>query len=343
VEVAVIGGGIVGCAAAALLAEAGARVTLHERAEVAAGASGRNQGVLQHPLDAILAPLYEESLQLHAETAPELDLGRPPDGLLLVSRDPALTEECARRIASSHPALGASFLEDAREAEPGLAPGVSACRLDTGHQIPPAAATHAWAARARRAGAVFRVGREVVPADVSGDVVLVAAGPWTSALCPVPVLGVWGVTVQVRLEAPPAHALEEAVIEELATMSGHGRPAFAAVTADGVTTLGATFLADEPDAAPTAAAVVEHAASILPAAGRAERLGTRACARPVSPDGYPLIGRALAGGRAWVATGNGPWGMTCGPATARIAVDALLGRAPVPAALDVDRLGRAGG
>ena len=70
VEVAVIGGGIVGCAAAALLAEAGARVTLYERDRIAAGASGRNQGVLQHPLDDVLAPLYEESLRLHAETAP---------------------------------------------------------------------------------------------------------------------------------------------------------------------------------------------------------------------------------------------------------------------------------
>ena len=39
-DVAIIGGGIVGCAAAAFLAEAGARVDLYEREEVASAASG---------------------------------------------------------------------------------------------------------------------------------------------------------------------------------------------------------------------------------------------------------------------------------------------------------------
>jgi glycine/D-amino acid oxidase-like deaminating enzyme len=48
----VIGGGIVGCALAAFLAEGGASVVLYERDEIAAAASGRNSGVLQHPFDA---------------------------------------------------------------------------------------------------------------------------------------------------------------------------------------------------------------------------------------------------------------------------------------------------
>ena len=50
-EVAVVGGGIVGVAAAAFLAEAGAKVTLAEQAEIGAGASGRNSGAVQHPFD----------------------------------------------------------------------------------------------------------------------------------------------------------------------------------------------------------------------------------------------------------------------------------------------------
>ena len=57
-DVAIIGGGIVGCAAAALMAEAGARVELFERDEVAAAASGRNSGVVQHPFDRVLAGLH---------------------------------------------------------------------------------------------------------------------------------------------------------------------------------------------------------------------------------------------------------------------------------------------
>ena len=122
-EVAVIDGGVVGCAAAALLAEAGARVTLFERDRIAAGASGRNQGVLQNPLDEVLTPLYEESLRLHAETAPALGLDRPPDGLLLVSFDPGGPSAIAERIGRTYPRLAPVFLEDAgvlrRDRRPG--------------------------------------------------------------------------------------------------------------------------------------------------------------------------------------------------------------------------------
>jgi len=41
-HVAIIGGGIIGCAAAAFLTEAGANVEVYEREEVGAAASGRN-------------------------------------------------------------------------------------------------------------------------------------------------------------------------------------------------------------------------------------------------------------------------------------------------------------
>ena len=66
-DVAVIGGGIAGCATAALLAEAGAAVTLFEREAIAAGASGRNSGILQHPMDPALVALYEASLALYGD------------------------------------------------------------------------------------------------------------------------------------------------------------------------------------------------------------------------------------------------------------------------------------
>jgi glycine/D-amino acid oxidase-like deaminating enzyme len=39
----------------------------------------------------------------------------------------------------------------------------------------------------------------------------------------------------------------------------------------------------------------------------------------------------------WAAAGHGPWGISTGPASARIAADALLGRADVAAALSVAR------
>ena len=51
------------------------------------------------------------------------------------------------------------LLEDAREAEPALAPGLRAVRYDTGRPVPPAAAANAFAERARAAGAEIRVGQ----------------------------------------------------------------------------------------------------------------------------------------------------------------------------------------
>ena len=44
VDVAIVGGGVTGCACALTLAEAGLRVRLHEAREIAGGASGRNGG-----------------------------------------------------------------------------------------------------------------------------------------------------------------------------------------------------------------------------------------------------------------------------------------------------------
>ncbi|HET9200580.1 MAG TPA: FAD-binding oxidoreductase, partial [Dehalococcoidia bacterium] len=44
VEIAIVGGGISGCAAALLLAERGDDVVLLERDDIASGASGRNGG-----------------------------------------------------------------------------------------------------------------------------------------------------------------------------------------------------------------------------------------------------------------------------------------------------------
>ena len=92
--VAVIGGGILGVSAAALLAEAGKRVLLLERAELGAGASGRNSGIVQHTLDPVLEQLHLATLELYrgldAASGGALGLGPSPLGLLSVTHDPAV-------------------------------------------------------------------------------------------------------------------------------------------------------------------------------------------------------------------------------------------------------------
>ena len=342
-DFAVIGGGIVGCSLAAFLAEGGADVTLYEREEVAAGASGRNSGVLQHPFDAVLVGLYEESLRHYAE----LDgfaLPPEPSGLLIVSRGPLTAER--------FPELAPQLLEDAREAEPGLAPGLSAVRYETGRPVPPAAATQAFAARARRAGAKLEIADARVALDdtratgviVDGahrpaGAVAVAAGPWTPEALGIgwaPISPLWGVVVEVELPDPPRHTIEESGIDELT--EGASGTLFSIVTAQGLSAVGSTFLPDEPDAGEWVPRLLERGASFVPALGRAEPRGLRACARPLSQDGRPLLGGIGIENLA-IASGHGPWGVSLGPASARLVADGLLGRdVAIPRELAATRL-----
>ena len=87
-DVAVLGGGIAGSATAAFLAEAGVRVRLYERTAIAAGASGRNSGIVQQPFDPVLAELFRASLLAYRRLAADDDsvfvIGAEPAGLLYV-------------------------------------------------------------------------------------------------------------------------------------------------------------------------------------------------------------------------------------------------------------------
>lgn len=246
-DVIVIGGGIVGAAAAAFLAEGGASVLLVERDAVAAGASGRNSGVVQQPFARILASLYRATIREYRALA-DADVGfawpAEPAGLLLVAREQALAETEAAAIRKSGLRLPVEVLEpqSARQLEPALAPGVWACRVPTGHPVPPAAATHAFARLAERRGVQRAVGTAARPwldprgerllgvalADVGRiacGAVLVAAGPVSSTLVDPtghwrPIRSLWGIVLEVGLRRPPHHVLEEAGIAAVAGAVG---------------------------------------------------------------------------------------------------------------------------
>src|SRR5207237_9051985 len=121
-EVAIIGGGIVGCALAAFLAADGARVRLYERDGLAAGASGRNSGLLQHPMDEALVDVYTDSLAHYGELRHGFALPPEPVGVLVVGEDPAALEPARAEAATRFPELRPEALDPAalRAAEPGL-------------------------------------------------------------------------------------------------------------------------------------------------------------------------------------------------------------------------------
>ena len=373
-DVAIVGGGIIGAASAAFLAAAGVRVTLYERSEIAAAASGRNSGVIQHPFDPVFVALYRESLELYRElaaaSAEAFHLDDEPAGLLMIGpgEEAAAAAKIADAWADTYPAVRPEVVagRSLRDLEPALAPDLVACRLAIGYPVAPASATQAYARLAEARGATIRLGADVGLA-LKGDTtvgviidgrlepagaVLVAAGPWTPAvLDPTggwqPIRGSWGVVAEVDLPNPPRHVMEEFEIdiepssearEEDEADDGLG---FSLMTADGVSVLGSTFLEDEPQPDAFAAGLRERGSRYVPGIATAPLVSLRACARPVALDGRPLVGAVPGIDRAFVAAGNGPWGISTGPATARLIADMIVRRdVPIPAALDPARFGR---
>ena len=176
-DVAIVGGGIVGCSAAAFLAEAGARVELFERDELAGAASGRNSGSIQHPFDPVLAELHYETLRHFAELE-GFDLPSAPAGVLLVATERRALEGTSAAIERDQPELEPVLLDPrgVRDLEPALGEGLWGCRLLTGYPVRPAAATLAFAERARRAGAALHEGRRARPWAAGGKLRGVTAG-----------------------------------------------------------------------------------------------------------------------------------------------------------------------
>jgi glycine/D-amino acid oxidase-like deaminating enzyme len=387
-DVVIVGGGIVGCSAAAFLAEAGLGVVLVEGTGLASGASGANSGVIQHPAETVLAPLYEETIDLYRRLSDEdagFRLPAEPAGLLLVasggSPDDRLgrVQRLAAAIDREFPEQRPEVLDEAvlRAAEPGLAPELAACRVQIGYPVPPAASTYAYATVAERRGAVIRTGRRaslvldgdrVVGVRVGGrhvgaGHVLVAAGPWTPELLDPtgawrPIRRLWGVLVDVELASPPGHVIEEAGIESdlngpdaVSVAHDHsgdahdasGRPVartFSLRTAAGVSAVGSTFLPHEPDPAAWVEPLLARGARFVPGITGAPIQGVRSCARPRSLDGRPLVGPVPGLEGVVVCAGHGPWGLSIGPATARMAADLILGRpAAMAPELRADRYG----
>ena len=184
-DVAIVGGGIVGCAAAAFLAESGARVELFERSELAGAASGRNSGSIQHPFDPVLAGLHFETLRHYRELA-GFHLPEAPAGVLMLAGDRRALEPVAADIARDQPELEPALLDPRTvvRTEPRLARKLWGCRLETGWPVRPAAATLAFAERARRAGAVLHEGRTAWPWVMGGGVRGVLAAESTARRAP---------------------------------------------------------------------------------------------------------------------------------------------------------------
>jgi glycine/D-amino acid oxidase-like deaminating enzyme len=391
-DVVVVGGGIIGAACAFELARAGAAVTLLEKDELAAGASGRNLGYLDTSKDPVLAPLARASLGRYLEIATDppspFFLDEEPVGTLAVTIEEDEVDElqgwakAAEAVDIPLEHLGAAV----RELEPELSPRViDAYLLHEGHRVDPLALTVCYGALARNAGATIRhhcpARRLVERGDrvagvttddgvLEADIVVLAAGPWSSALARplgirLPIASARGWLVHAAPERPLfRHWIQSGARRLLggeAVMATEPGPLLVSMRefGEGAETRDiAPMIQPAPDGSiltgtsrePSFATdtndldvpriVAAQAARLVPALADAPVLSTWSGVRPVSPDERPMIGWAREG--LFVATGHGSEGVILGAGSAELASALVVGsEAPFdPAPFDPTRFER---
>jgi glycine oxidase len=255
-EVAIVGGGVIGCAVAYCLAKAGARVVVVERERVGAEASSAAAGMLA-PLAEGAAPgsfldLALASLSRFAPLAEELrgatgiDVELLTPGLLRLALDEAEAAEYQAGLGWQRGlGLPLRWLDGAevRGLEPLVrADVVGAVYSEGEHQVNPPRLTEALARAASARGAAFQLGAVVrgllregdrivgvrlANGELLADHVVLAAGAWAAACgdwlgVPVPVEPVKGQMLAVSL--PPGWQGEGAEVTAGWGSRGAGAP-----------------------------------------------------------------------------------------------------------------------
>ena len=313
-KVAIVGGGVIGCAVAERLSRDGHRVTLYERDHLGAHASGAAAG--------LLAPYSE----LKGEDLGSRSARLFPDLSARLERDTGIAVEYRRTqslavafdTAQRRSLRGLGHWQDTSEClalEPGLSPEVlGAVLLEESHINPPRFVL-ALARSAAAARADIREGSPVATlAGLRADRVVLAAGPWSSTLAEVPVVPRRGQLVALR----PTRA----VLTRIVTWGSF----YLVPKLDGTIVVGSTEEEVGFDARPTAAGVstlLDVAQLVVPALRTAILERVWAALRPATPDGRPIIGPLAGEERVVVATGHNRNGILLAPVTAELVANLL--------------------
>jgi glycine oxidase len=353
VDVAVVGGGVMGCATALRLAQRGLSVTVIERGIPGAEASSAAAGILGPQWEAEGAgPLLELGLRsraLYPSFATELrelsgiDIGFAKAGLLEVALDDAGFQAIsARRLWQQARGLRAELLDaaDVRAAEPHLGPEVRAgLRLpDEGH-LNARSLARALSQAAAIAGARFLQGhyvRRVITAgnratgvELDGETlqagtVVIAAGSWSSlveggGVPPPTVRPARGQMVAIEMRPP----LFRHVI------AAHGR-GYLVPRLDGTVLAGSTLEMVGYRKEVTVAGLAEilgMVRALVPALDHAPVVETWSNFRPYTADHLPVLGRTSVEGLL-LATGHYRYGILLTPVTAQLIAELVTTGVP---------------
>ena len=174
-DVIIIGGGVVGCAAAYYLAKRGVYATVLDAKEIGSGASSANVGGVRQtcrgPVERPLGLLATETIWPHLEEELDFDLEYKRSGRLIVFND-EYNEKIAQDMTAQDAEAGLDmrmvYGHDLRAINPYVAPGVygAAYCVNDGHANP-MRTTLAFYIRAQQMGAKFYRGQKVLSLKMS--------------------------------------------------------------------------------------------------------------------------------------------------------------------------------
>lgn len=351
-RVAIVGGGVMGCATALALAGRGADAIVIERAVPGAEASSAAAGILgaqvelHGPSRERSAPLFARAREAWGSWAQELreasgiDVGYRVSGVLRVALSEGERAELARDVAwQQSRGLRASLLDSAaaREIEPQLAPAaLAAAHFPDDAQVDPPALLRALVAAAARSariairsGATVQrlllerdrcVGALLDDGELLADAVVLAAGSWSSLVPGVPTSlpAVRPVRGQMLLldERPPR---VRAIV--------FGASTYVVPRGDGRVVCGSTMEHAGFRREVTAAgleAILAGALACVPSLGAAQFSSAWSNFRPHVEGDTPLIGASPLPG-LFLATGHHRNGILLSKVTADAVASAVLG------------------
>ena len=345
-DVVVVGAGAVGLAVAWRAAQCGLRVTVLERAgKAGAGTSSVAAGMLA-PISETIAtelPLMRlglESVNMYPQFVEELQAATGMDpgylrcGTLLAARDGDEAASLARELELRQTlvlTVHRLLPSEARRLEPALAPTLRlALEIPDDHAIDPRKLTAALAQAMTAAGGELRLGAPVNGVTTSGDRitgvrlddgsevpagnVVVAAGPWSSALDGIPdgaTIPVHPIKGQILRLHDPAGA---GMLTRVLRMTG----GYLVPRGDGRYVLGATMEERGFDTTVTGGGVYDllrNAFELLPSVTELVIDELSAGLRPATPDNLPALGPGAIRGLHW-AVGHYRHGILLTPITA---------------------------
>jgi glycine oxidase len=350
-KVVIAGGGVIGCAIAYYLTQAGAEVVVVERGELAGEASGAAAGLLIPP-DRAAAPgpfrdiclaslaLYQP-LIARVERESGVDVQPMALGILIVAQTPA-REQLIKAHAKWQTEHGVETEwmgpEQLRELEPALAANALGAAYSHGDlNVDPGQVTRALAFAAKAAGADLRTGtmltgflgrgRNIMgvstnEGEIMADAVVLATGPWTEQLA---------MRLGARIPTPPMRGQMIAYKSSELRHAIWGEDGYLVPKRGGILYAGATVenVGFRKRTTPRALAGLRRMATeLVPSLRRAKVESEWAGLRPGSPDDLPIMGRLPKRQNVYVASGHFRNGILLAPITGKLMTQLICEEKP---------------